>query len=858
MRPLRFSIRAVRKPRSRAASPVRVAVALTVGAAAAMAAMPAGAIVVSIGHRGASALAPENTIASVEAAYGHAWGVECDPRITADGQFVLMHDSTAKRTTGVDRSVESMTLAEVRALDAGSWFSPLFAGEKVPTLQEELAAALAGGLVPCLDIKSGTPAQYLPVIQPYKNQIEVHSFDWDDPGNFIEGLNALDGGFTLVALGTGDLASRVAALPACVDKVSWVYSGISAMGVSMAHAVGKQVYAWTVDDAATMLSLEAMGVDGIVTNNPALATAVLNQPTPPVPRLGDGLPRKLHDGLAMSWSFDDALGGGAPTTAVDAVSGANAALAPTMAVPGSWQTVPNAKLGGALSFDGANDYAAVPTDPETAPQGNAVSVAAWVKLDTLPSAMGLSYGSIYDSSGDAYVLYCDKGANELRFKVTATAVAKPGIPGAQLDTTSWHQIVGVYDGGAGVARIYLDGNLVDVHADESAGSDGLTGLVALQSAFFGCNGTATNGYFDGKIDETAVWSRALGKGEIAYLYNGGAGRAVLEGNPTVEAVAPVVRLEFEGNLTNQGSAGATYNGQWIDSASGQHAYEAGMNGQSLHLHNPESPTDGDAVSIPVTLGNSGTISFWCRPDSFYDSQTLFDNSSNGNDWEMGISAAGVAEFRIESGSEVSCNLNLLDGPDEWYHMAVTWFKAGSDVVMNLYVDGLLRDVDEGAWVAPGGTVYLGSGNPADNFANAVFDDFRIYDTMLSTDEIVGIFVHREAGGIPEIPGDATRDGVVNELDAQRLAGFWGQTDAQWYMGDFNGDAVVDAADAAILASNWGTQYTESAGTVPEPAVHITVLAALLVGAAMRRRRRGHSTFSPLAPCEGHGDGEAKK
>ncbi len=93
--------------------------------------------------------------------------------------------------------------------------------------------------------------------------------------------------------------------------------------------------------------------------------------------------------------------------------------------------------------------------------------------------------------------------------------------------------------------------------------------------------------------------------------------------------------------------------------------------------------------------------------------------------------------------------------------------------------------------------------------------------------------------IPEIPGDANRDGYVNELDAQAMAGGWGTSPgATWEMGDFDKDGDVDAADASILAANWGYDYwTEEGGTaaVPEPGAIVLLLGALAAMAVVRRR-----------------------
>lgn len=106
------------------------------------------------GHRGFMSDYPENTIASIVAAFeAGADIVEIDVAITADGQVVVIHDDTVDRTTDGRGPVHFMTVAELRELDAGSWFSAGFAGERVPTLEEALAAAEGRGRLN-LEIKS--------------------------------------------------------------------------------------------------------------------------------------------------------------------------------------------------------------------------------------------------------------------------------------------------------------------------------------------------------------------------------------------------------------------------------------------------------------------------------------------------------------------------------------------------------------------------------------------------------------------------------------------------------------------------------------------------------------------------------
>jgi len=91
----------------------------------------------NVAHRGASAMAPENTFAAFEAAIdARASAVEMDLRMTSDGHVVVIHDSTVDRTADGTGDVDRMSADELARLDAGSWFDPRFAGERIPLLEE--------------------------------------------------------------------------------------------------------------------------------------------------------------------------------------------------------------------------------------------------------------------------------------------------------------------------------------------------------------------------------------------------------------------------------------------------------------------------------------------------------------------------------------------------------------------------------------------------------------------------------------------------------------------------------------------------------------------------------------------------
>ncbi len=106
------------------------------------------------GHRGNSIAAPENTLAALTATRDcGGTSAEVDVVLTSDGELVLMHDDFLDRTTNGKGLVSRASLADIRALDAGSWFGSDFAGEPVPTLSEAVAHAAAIGLGLVVEIK---------------------------------------------------------------------------------------------------------------------------------------------------------------------------------------------------------------------------------------------------------------------------------------------------------------------------------------------------------------------------------------------------------------------------------------------------------------------------------------------------------------------------------------------------------------------------------------------------------------------------------------------------------------------------------------------------------------------------------
>jgi glycerophosphoryl diester phosphodiesterase len=113
-----------------------------------------------IGHRGAAALAPENTLAGFRKAAeaGVRW-VEFDVRLSRDGRCVLLHDDTLERTTSGKGRADGFSLQELGGFDAGAWFGPAFAGERVPSFEATIDLLAAVGLGANVEVKPGPGAE---------------------------------------------------------------------------------------------------------------------------------------------------------------------------------------------------------------------------------------------------------------------------------------------------------------------------------------------------------------------------------------------------------------------------------------------------------------------------------------------------------------------------------------------------------------------------------------------------------------------------------------------------------------------------------------------------------------------------
>ena len=240
-----------------------------------------------IAHRGASADAPENTLAAFRLAWEQgADGIEGDFYLSGDGEIVCIHDTTTKRTTGKKSNLEvaKSTTEELRKLDVGSWKDPEFAGERIPTLREVLAIVPAKKRI-FIEVKCGpeivpTLKRQLgefPNLEP--EQITIISFDAKVIVACRAELPHLMANW-LVSYKKDKKTGKLRPTVGSVFETLRV-SGASGLGTQANPEVIDRAFvdrlrrtklgfhAWTINDADLAKSFQALGVDSITTDRPA-------------------------------------------------------------------------------------------------------------------------------------------------------------------------------------------------------------------------------------------------------------------------------------------------------------------------------------------------------------------------------------------------------------------------------------------------------------------------------------------------------------------------------------------------------------------------------------------------------------
>jgi glycerophosphoryl diester phosphodiesterase len=238
-----------------------------------------------IAHRGASGYAPENTLAAIDLAMSSdAQMIEIDVHLSKDGHVIVIHDETVDRTTNGSGKVNEMTLDELQQLDAGSWFSDEFAGERLPTLQEVMSL-IDGDKKLLIEIKSGIKTHQeidrkvaeAIINADALNWCIVQSFDTPTLKEFnrnwpqitLHKLIVFKFRFLPLAF-DGDITSFSAKKYSYVDAVNPHFKFVNRRFVKNMHQAGLQVNVWGGNSPDSYDQIRHLPVDGWITDFPLL------------------------------------------------------------------------------------------------------------------------------------------------------------------------------------------------------------------------------------------------------------------------------------------------------------------------------------------------------------------------------------------------------------------------------------------------------------------------------------------------------------------------------------------------------------------------------------------------------------
>lgn len=224
-----------------------------------------------IAHRGASAVAPESTLAALrEAVRAGAGMIELDVQMTRDGRFVIFHDDQLERTTNGTGRVARMTYLQLAALDAGSWFHPRFSGERI-LLASQVVQLLPSRVRINFELKRTVygrilSERFLCLVRELRacRRLLISSFVPELLEPFVSTRIAR----ALICRAAPDRSLKEAVRLGCC---AWHprHTLVTRRRVDQAHAAGLRVHAWTVDDSSRATVLVRWGVDGMFTNHPA-------------------------------------------------------------------------------------------------------------------------------------------------------------------------------------------------------------------------------------------------------------------------------------------------------------------------------------------------------------------------------------------------------------------------------------------------------------------------------------------------------------------------------------------------------------------------------------------------------------
>ena len=730
-----------------------------------------------ISHRGESASLPENTMTAFRAAInGGADGFECDVYLTSDNEIVCIHDATTARTTDGNLTVATSTLAQLKALDAGSWMGAQFAGERIPTLSEALSLARDGFEI-YVEIKCGTEIiPYLNTVitaEPNATPERVVFICFDS--NVIAALRQQFPAYRAYWLSNSS-ASGSNVSPSAANAITFLqamganglnlqdHANLDAGYVDAIKAAGFSFHVWTVNGLSRAAQLTAMGVE-TVTSDTGAAFALALTPLPTV------APPLVH------WTFDDGTlaNSGTGGSAYDGTLNGSATIAEGLEGLG-------------LRFNGTRGYAAL-----NHTFGDQGTVALWYKPTRFYDFHAIFDNDVHDNSWEMWI----PNSGEFSFRINpdnSSVIRYGNLNSRHNGTNVWYHFAVTWDRHAPANGLGLYINGV---------RQGTSHIPAWyqpgNNVFFG-GGNSGNTPADGVMDDVRVYDFALSDRQVQAVH------------AEIAAKRPVVHLMLDGTLENTGLERARYDATHF----GDQIWTSGVNNKGQA---PALTTTNDYMTTNYRLNFSGSVAMWCYiADPWYNYNAVFDNSVHADSYECWVNSGRVLEFRPkDGGTKVSYTLGT-DGADRWYHIVCTWDWFSGNIVM--YVNGVerARGLRNSTWQVPG-FFYIGGGNVGNWFGNentrgTHSSDVQVYETPLSAERVAEIYreAERRGGLIAHLPFNGTFEDVAGRntvtvtgspefVKAQVQKGL-SYTPASVPTGNTSGGSCVSVAD--VMGAHTGT------------------------------------------------------
>jgi hypothetical protein len=441
----------------------------------------------------------------------------------------------------------------------------------------------------------------------------------------------------------------------------------------------------------------------------------------------------IPDGMVSYWRFDEVSGG----IAGDSADGNDGNLKPS----GPWTT---GQIGGALEFDGVDDYVEIQDDPSLEFGSDPYSIELWFKTSTTKDGRyGLHLISKYNGWGDNndwHLFLYDYGGTNGQIWFQGRIYSELTLIDNSKDYRDgiWHHVVVTKtDSGTSGTKLYVDGALKD-------SGPGVNYLDGPHSVRTGLSNLATSNHaFPGLIDEVAIWNKALSPSEIANHWNNGAGMEIIPESSTVG----LWHMNDGSGATVTDSSSKNNHGTFFNSASGP-SWTTGQVGGALSFDGVD-----DYVDIPddptLELGSDPyAFELWFKTSTTKNAYwglhliSKWDGWGDYNDWVLFLRDYGGTYGQIWFQGRLYSELTLTDNSKDyrdgiWHHVVITKTDTSS-LGTKLYVDGEIKDSGPGVNILDGpNPLRIGLSYSAGNSHtfHGLIDEVAIWNRALTEEEI---------------------------------------------------------------------------------------------------------------------------